>query len=667
MKDALSAHLIKELTLDHVIEEKAEYAVDDVVRTANIVIAPGENVSVLPHKIMKEFNKGIETSLYTNVSMFRPGDRIQPTQFRLGTLNQVPELLMDTGHRIGRKLSAVFSPYIQSENLGDFDFFAKFYGAAGHYVVNVPPGQFAKAFSGNDPLILGEGTHVIHDPGFQFDPAHAFVKQDDFHIEHGILHIIRVPEGMYGKITKDNIPMLLAPSKIPYVFKTRVFKYEPPVDQRIDYINHSNIIHILRVQAGFLTKVWINNEPVLLETRDDPYVYRSPQLVVEMNGHSHLWDATLNQIEHGKLKRLIPPAKQVFVINNKGVLEIVDRAVMITDADTKVVTTLPTSIQTHIFPSRKSNQAQKIGDQELEGHVTFMTKDSLRMGVKIMVAYQLTDPAEVIKQLLPDEINRHIESLATTEMGKMIQTKTSQELMASYNSNLANKSGEEEKSYAPQVDPDSERISLADAVRFKLAEDLSHIGITLHRLNIESFVPVDKAILNEIAKLAVSTAAAATKMATIKQDMIIESQEAERKAKVSDIETAQKNKNQIANAQAELDAARKSAEAKTVGADGDASASERLAEAEAKNIRIVGDAKAAALQAEADVYDRNPGMLELKKVEAISKGLRDARLSIFSPDMGTVVSSVFSSVLGVKGLDQSGASEEKQEIRQLGK
>ena len=166
MPDNLSSRVTKELRIEEVVEYKTEYDVSDIVQPANITVEREESEAVLPGKIMQAFNRGVESSLFTNVSVFRPGTRINPRQFWLGSKNQVPELALDNGERKGRKLSAIFSPYIQSQLHGSFDFFARYYGANGSYVVNVPPGMYARAkASGNAPLILGEGTHVIHDKG----------------------------------------------------------------------------------------------------------------------------------------------------------------------------------------------------------------------------------------------------------------------------------------------------------------------------------------------------------------------------------------------------------------------------------------------------------------------------------------------------------------------
>ncbi|MDX1902142.1 MAG: SPFH domain-containing protein [Gammaproteobacteria bacterium] len=677
-------YAIPETPLDTLIEDKVELSLDEIVCKANITLNENEDDSVLPRKIMEAFNKQLgnqEHLIQKAWATQGTASRIKPTEFWMAATNQKPELNMDTGHRMIKRIT---DPNTKAESFGRVKFFEPYYGAYGVYVVNVPPGKFAKAKSNIRPIILGEGTHVIEDKAFQFDPQSGFVDQSDLYINHEVLHIIRVPQGQYAKITIDNVPKLLGPSPEPYVFKSAVFTYDGLVNQGDYYIKHGvtqkrgkneiveDIIHIIRVPAGFLVKAWNNTEPVFLEARDKAYVFNSPRFRVETNDvkakpekdargevkdeddiiskNPIFFKATENEIVHGKLKRLIPPLKTVFVINKDGVLDIVDRRTVLDSPTDKVVTTLPTSIQTLTLPTEeRSKLNKKSGDNAADG-IVFVTKDSLRMAVRIMVAFQLTDPRATLQQLLPDDIKTHLENLAITEMGKLIQAKTSQELMASYNSNLAKNNRaatpvEEEKDDSLQpkkiLDPDFGRVTLADTVRERLAGDLEHFGITLHRLSIESFRPLNEKILEQMANQALQTAEANTKMATLKQKTEIETQEAQRAASVLAIKIEQDNKNKITQSQAELTAAENLAKAKVVAAKADADSKKIAAEAEAKSIEMVGEANAKAIEASARVYDEHPAMAQLKQVEFMSAGLKNAKLDVMSSDIATSAFGMF--------------------------
>ena len=171
-----------------------------------------------------------------------------------------------------------------------------------------------------------------------------------------------------------------------------------------------------------------------------------------------------------------------------------------------------------------------------------------------------------------------------------------------------------------------------------------------------------------MSQQAIITATTKAEIANLKQKMVLEKQEAERRAITSDIDTLQANKNLITIAQAQLDAAKKAAESKTVQAEAEAKADISLSEAKAQGIRLVGNATAEALEKTASVYRDHPEMLELKKIEAISASFQKANLSVVSDNIGSVVTSLFTQFGKNTSLQQAHAvldAKEEDNVRFL--
>lgn len=113
-----------------------------------------------------------------------------------------------------------------------------FFGDLGSYVLNVPAGHYALAFSNNKPLIFGEGAHVVIDPTFRFDPANGLVKQSEPFIQHQTLNILWVQAGFLAKIWRGSTPFLLPSQAEPYVFDDPNFKVRPHFPLTLRSQNH---------------------------------------------------------------------------------------------------------------------------------------------------------------------------------------------------------------------------------------------------------------------------------------------------------------------------------------------------------------------------------------------------------------------------------------------
>jgi len=205
---------------------------------------------------------------------------------------------------------------------------APIFGKYGSYVINVPPGQYMKAWSGNKPLLLGEGTHVRHDRLFRldkdnpdtagsFDAARHLVNESDNYIHQGNVYIIRVLPGKFAAIVLKGKPELLHPRDKPYVFDSPFFAFDSAkgfINQSENYIAHGNF-HQLRIPPGKLAKVVINNIPKLLSPTEDnkPYIIDTPSL--RFDEKRDFVNATDNYISHETIHLVrVPPGQFAKVI-----------------------------------------------------------------------------------------------------------------------------------------------------------------------------------------------------------------------------------------------------------------------------------------------------------------------------------------------------------------
>jgi len=385
-------------------------------------------------KIVDAFNTDVKDSCFTYSPLLgRALDRVPRECFLMGHKNQVAELADPKGRRIALTFNP--DPTVIIRQVGTFDKNSSYFGHYGKHILNVPSGYFAKGYSKNQPVLYGEGPHVIVDSTFRFDDKSGFVSQ-----------------------------------------------LEP-------YISHSTV-HVLRVPSGKLAKVWIGSVPQIFESAAEPYIYNDPQfrLVTREDRASagdkaglYFYPATERYIEHGSIKRIIPHTGEVAITYNNGILDIRQppkdgRPIIIDSSTHNFEGFISTSLQTHLFPSEET-KSQVIKDNpraspDERNMKIFQTRDSLRVGVVLVVAFKITDPEVALTKLGKEGILPHIENIAFADMGKAIQANSAQEVLFSSQSKID-----------PLQDPSS--LTIQDSVRKHLARDLEEYGIELLRLNIE--------------------------------------------------------------------------------------------------------------------------------------------------------------------------------------
>lgn len=514
--------------------------------------------------ILADFNRNVEESAVSFSSI--RGRRIQRDEYLLVHRNKIPQLVPFNSQRIA--LPLITGPGTIVEEIKVVKQTQLFYGAHGSYVLNVPVGKFAKAWSAkHGSMILDSGTHVVHDPNFIFDPSSGFV------------------------------------------------------DKAASYIQHYNL-HILRVPAGKVAKVWIGSESLLLESQVDPYVFNTSYFELVKTTKGDLFeDASSKLIQHGSLKRLIPYTSEVAVTYNNGKLAIIKEPTLIKSATHLVQGFLTTSIQTVVFPSEDTkHQRQKEGAIADEiAYQVFTTKDSLKVGVKLMVAYAITNPEITIAKLgrLEDIIN-HIENVATVDMGMVIQKSSAQEFLSSVQTKPRS-IVIEEKHPGPSA-PEIQTIK--DEVQNKLTQDLAEYGIELVRLNFETPKILNTEIAQKMSKQSLISAEVSAKEANMEKNIWIATSLAQQDSQVLAIKQKQANANITSEALARAEATKIEAEAKFEATRRQAESRLVLAEAEQK-----------AAQLQGEVFKQCPALLELEKAKLFATALQKAQLFVVNNEL----------------------------------
>lgn len=490
-----------------------ESQLSDVVMSSTLADRNAERQAA---NILNAFNEGITKSCFTN-SLVR-GKWIDRGTFLLGHRNKKPELAaFQPDAYIARVLTV--DPSVTTEIIGTFKQSDLFFGAHGSYVLNVPVGHYAKAYSGNMPLLFGPGPHVIHDPTFIFDLKNGLITQSDLYIKHESISILRVP-------------------------------------------------------AGKIAKIWIGSDPILLEARQEPYVFNTPYFRIDpKSATDYFFDATEPCIVHGSIKRLMPHTGQVAVTYNNGRLEVIeprsDNQPTVINSPAHEVSRqfLNTGIQTLVFPSEETKRQRRLDNPKASTdeitYEIFTTKDSLKVGVKLLVAYKIGDPRRAFSLLTDNEgILTHIENLATVDMGKAIQQCSSQDFMSFYQTKPV--SGQ--SPYISDLNG-APVMHFQDVVKQQLSDDLREYGIELVRLNIETPKIIDPELARSMSAQAQKTAETSQQQSVMQQQYEIARRKAEQDAEVKKIAQEQANAAKISQAEAEFHSAEMKAKAMLIQAE----------------------------------------------------------------------------------------------------
>lgn len=489
-------------------------------------------------KIVAAFNLDKEDITIESVQF---GKRIKQDEYRLVHRNNQAQLVPYTYYprRLGYYATGT------TEEVGIFKQTDLLIGAHGSYLVNVPQGKLAKAWIGNtQAVLLGQGPHVIHHPNFRLE-KNPLITLTDNYIQHGNLHIVRVPRGK-------------------------------------------------------LAAIWLGAKPMLLESQEEPYVFDDPTFSIStFNENDYFIDATTPLITHGSIKRVLPSTGQAGIAYNNGQLEILnasDKPFVVDSPTYRVDGFIQTSANTLIFPSTETQNARKKSDpKDLDGinYERFTTVDGLRIGVEILVVYEVVKPEITLTRLRPEDIAGHIEKLVVADMRRVVQSCN----YADYQSSNQTKIKEPDKETNPFAPP-SERSFIShvqDEVTIQLAKDFVDWGIKLIRVNFEDAKILDKELSDAIAKNSLTTAKTRADASNLSLDYTIKQQRAAQEAEKARIESERARENKILQADGE-------AKSVTIAAQAQLDAAKLKAEAEAQAIKINAQAQleAAKMKAEGD-------------------------------------------------------------------
>ncbi len=125
-------------------------------------------------------------------------------------------------------------------------------------IVRVNPGEYAFAIDQGKPVLLGEGLHAQNTRLFEFK---EFKPINTTYLNHGNIHIIRVPRGSYGLVRESNVPKILPEGT--HITVSNIFNYDGIKGSNEPHIAHGTI-HILQIPKGKVALVTENNQPKIL-------------------------------------------------------------------------------------------------------------------------------------------------------------------------------------------------------------------------------------------------------------------------------------------------------------------------------------------------------------------------------------------------------------------
>ena len=361
---------------------------------------------------------------------------------------------------------------------------------------------------------------------------------------------------------------------------------------------------------------------ILTGSREQVYVFNTPlfKLIIP-NDNCLFYNATIELITHGSLKRVMPRTGRVAVTYNNGTLEIIYPnkvgPTIIDSSSHEVSSFLDTNIQSYTFPSDEEKCERLKSDkniiQERLNNYVFLTSDSLEICMKLLVSYKITDPLKTLSQLGENKILHTVESLATVDMAKVVNTLSSQEFLNPYSARPDEEKQQNNSLLLPvknnTTSDNKQPSSFWDKIRAKLTAELDSFGIELVRFNIEQPFYLDKAMGKKMAESATMTAEANAKQAIIQRQALVQEAEASRDAKTNQIKQDQINEATISSAKAQL-------------------AAKRM---EAEGIEILAQARAKELEYKGEVFKKYPELLEYEKIYVTSNALSNAKLLVSFP------------------------------------
>lgn len=250
----------------------------------------------------------------------------------------------------------------------------------------------------------------ISRPEEENDPNSIFVDVNTPIIQNGRLCIVRVDPMYVQPIQFNGQHAMLYPTKDgnPYYLTGQNIK---PLDpQRLDmrYIQ-SGEIHILKIPSGMVARVAVNGEPELLEFRSEPFEFRATRF--ELGEFANIsepvikWKTVtwitvpsgrvaINRV-HGQYKTQLPGPRRKW-----------------NDGNFQHIALLDTNVQMQTYPSQAQIDKSHLRRDDPERYITVVsTSDGLRLGIRLFVGYQITDPIKLLQSMDLEEYEKLIEDM----------------------------------------------------------------------------------------------------------------------------------------------------------------------------------------------------------------------------------------------------------------
>lgn len=467
-------------------------------------------------------------------------------------------------------------------------------------VIRVPKGRYGLAVYGGKYLMLSEGVHVRNDKLFRYIEDRDVYQH---HIQHGTIHIIRVPNAKYALVEENGVSKLLVPGT--YAVDSSYFAYTGMVDIGSGYISHGNI-HIIRVQKSKIGLVMINNRPELLY--DGTYVFNSP-LVRYNKEEKNVGDTIIHstitqfQVKHGmvatvwyqnkpifidqpgtytfndalfKLEKFVAATEKAIVLGSKMRIIVYDGEVGLSYVKGKLSILEPDTYtfdgNDRIFKgflSTKQQSIELIEDGQKDHFLRCDTKDFVEVGIKASVFFRISKP-EVTLTTIGEE----------KAIFKIVKDTCIATLQGIMRCSALNQVAQSKLVHANDSKSNNEPIpifffdKIHDEFIAKLHDAfIEKYGIDISNIRIEDFKIMDEELANNISKQAIITAQTETQLANLTSQKEIATKQQERDAEVDRIkakgdalklsmETEAKNKALISNAETEAKSIETLAQAK---------------------------------------------------------------------------------------------------------
>ncbi len=547
--------------------------------------------------VVRDFNQERPSIMTTGYQFLFKHRRIKPSEYRLVHRNNVPELVPFS--ETPQRRAKTWDMFTSSSTLVICDQNKPLIGAFGHYVITVPIGQYAKVIENNEARLLGPGKHVIHSNSFHFEPTEDLVNQNENLIQH-----------------KD--------------------------------------ITILRVPPGKIASIFVDGEPLILESRTEPYVFKTQQLSLL---NPLFTEANTKSLRVASMHRLLPDLNEVAVVNVNGKPQLFQctdtkkegksEPIVIDDPGARFDGFLSLNLVNLEFPSAATKDKRRADKRSSldQYYDKFYTSDRVEVGVKFFVCYRIKDPAKLLEHLKLSDVQAHIEGVVNTDMGRAIQRTSSQHLLSSALSKTRlPEAYVSESSDLPVVTESHEFWQ--DEVKTKLTQDLDEYGIELVRLNIEEAKILNAELESQMAAQATTVAEAEAKLAALATIKQVQERELtlQREARLNQAEMEQQSR--LIEQETEFKVLEQRADAELKAARINAQRTQVESEAEAKATKLRGSA-----------LEDCPQMFKLKVAEQYAGALQNGHFSSSMP-----LSDLWQAFLKLLNLGPSTKSDSQAEL-----